>query len=271
MKKHFSLACLYLLLSILNTSASVEVRSTHMTTTDGLANNSVCYVFQDSKGFIWMGTLNGLSRYDGNTFVTLLPEGDTQPGRLSLSSNHVRSISEDRNGFLWLETSGEFFNCYDLKAERFVDFTGRGEYRQHYDRKAEAPNGDIWLWNSRNGCRLITYHNGAFSSVAYKKSNGNLPSDSVAYVYPDPHGNIWIGTDHGVALVSSAQTVIVDNNNAFAAQNFGKDVFFLSTDGIINRKSGTAPTAKAASPCMAHSVCKTSGSSLPTPAVICST
>ena len=72
------LACLYLLLSILNTSASVEVRSTHMTTTDGLANNSVCYVFQDSKGFIWMGTLNGLSRYDGNTFVTLLPEGDTQ-------------------------------------------------------------------------------------------------------------------------------------------------------------------------------------------------
>ena len=96
------LACLYLLLSILNTSASVEVRSTHMTTTDGLANNSVCYVFQDSKGFIWMGTLNGLSRYDGNTFVTLLPEGNTQPGRLSLSSNHVRSISEDRNGFLWL-------------------------------------------------------------------------------------------------------------------------------------------------------------------------
>ena len=73
------LACLYLLLSILNTSASVEVRSTHMTTTDGLANNSVCYVFQDSKGFIWMGTLNGLSRYDGNTFVTLLPEGNTQP------------------------------------------------------------------------------------------------------------------------------------------------------------------------------------------------
>ena len=114
------LACLYLLLSILNTSASVEVRSTHMTTTDGLANNSVCYVFQDSKGFIWMGTLNGLSRYDGNTFVTLLPEGDTQSGRLSLSSNHVRSISEDRNGFLWLETSGEFFNCYDLKTERFV-------------------------------------------------------------------------------------------------------------------------------------------------------
>ena len=174
------LACLYLLLSILNTSASVEVRSTHMTTTDGLANNSVCYVFQDSKGFIWMGTLNGLSRYDGNTFVTLLPEGDTQSGRLSLSSNHVRSISEDRNGFLWLETSGEFFNCYDLKTERFVDFTGRGEYRQHYDRKAEAPNGDIWLWNSRNGCRLITYHNGDFSSVAYKKSSGNLPSDSVA-------------------------------------------------------------------------------------------
>ena len=51
-------------------AASVEVRSTHMTTGDGVANNSIRYIYQDSKGFIWMGTLNGLSRYDGNSFVT---------------------------------------------------------------------------------------------------------------------------------------------------------------------------------------------------------
>mgnify|MGYP002224866024 FL=1 len=56
-------------------AASVEVRSTHMTTGDGVANNSIRYIYQDSKGFIWMGTLNGLSRYDGNSFVTYRPEG----------------------------------------------------------------------------------------------------------------------------------------------------------------------------------------------------
>lgn len=67
MKKHILLTCVSLLVSLLSISASIEVRSTHMTTTDGLANNSICYIFQDSKGFIWMGTLNGLSRYDGNS------------------------------------------------------------------------------------------------------------------------------------------------------------------------------------------------------------
>ena len=143
MKKHILLTCVSLLVSLLSISASIEVRSTHMTTTDGLANNSICYIFQDSKGFIWMGTLNGLSRYDGNSFITFLPESESGNNRISLSTNHARTISEDKNGFLWIETSGEFFNCYDLRKDCFVDFTGCGEYRQNYDRKAEAANGDV--------------------------------------------------------------------------------------------------------------------------------
>lgn len=242
MKKHCLFVCLSLLLSILQASASIEIRSTHMTTTDGLANNSICYIFQDSKGFIWLGTLDGLSRYDGNSFVTFLPESDSKKDRITLSTNHVRAISEDKNGFLWIETSGEFFNCYDLRKDCFVDFTGCGEYRQPYDRKTEAKNGDVWLWNGRNGCRRVTYKNDTFSSVAFKKSMGNLPSDSVSYVYPDEQGNVWIGTDCGVLQVTGNQTTIVEKHNTFAVQPFGKDIFFLSTKGIISKKEETKPT-----------------------------
>lgn len=53
--------------------ASVEIRSNKLTTGDGLANNSIRYMFQDSKGFMWMGTVNGLSYYDGNSFVSIYP------------------------------------------------------------------------------------------------------------------------------------------------------------------------------------------------------
>lgn len=246
MKKHILLTCVSLLVSLLSISASIEVRSTHMTTTDGLANNSICYIFQDSKGFIWMGTLNGLSRYDGNSFVTFLPESESGNNRISLSTNHARTISEDKNGFLWIETSGEFFNCYDLRKDCFVDFTGCGEYRQNYDRKAEAANGDVWLWNSRNGCRRVTYQNEAFSSVSFRKSLGNLPSDSVAYVYPDEQGNIWIGTDCGVVQVTGDKTILVEKRNTFAAQSFGKDIFFLSTNGIISKKEENKPSVTVA-------------------------
>ena len=216
-----------------------------MTTADGVANNSICYIFQDSKGFIWMGTLNGLSRYDGNSFVTFLPEGESDNGRISLSTNHARTISEDQNGFLWIETSGEFFNCYDLKKNCFVDFTGCGEYRQHYDRIAEAPNGDVWLWNSRNGCRQVTYRDNTFTSHTFKKDKDNLLSDNVVYVYPDAQGNVWIGTDRGVAQVMGETSVIVAKHKAFTAKTFGSTTFFLSTDGVITKKEGAKPAVTA--------------------------
>lgn len=103
--------------------ASVDVHPTFITTSDGLANNSVRYLFQDSKGFIWMGTLDGLSRYDGHSFVTFRPEsGD----KISLANHHVKKIQEDRNGFLWFITAPELMSCYDLKHDCFVDFTGCG-------------------------------------------------------------------------------------------------------------------------------------------------
>lgn len=59
---------------VLNAYGAIELRSTQMRTSDGLPNNSVRYIYQDSKGFLWLATLNGLSRYDGNSFLTFRPE-----------------------------------------------------------------------------------------------------------------------------------------------------------------------------------------------------
>ena len=103
--------------------ASVDVHPTFITTSDGLANNSVRYLFQDSKGFIWMGTLDGLSRYDGHSFVTFRPEsGD----KISLANHHVKKIQEDRNGFLWFITAPELMSCYDLKHDCLLILRGVG-------------------------------------------------------------------------------------------------------------------------------------------------
>ena len=63
-----------LLLSSFSAKAAIELRSERLTTADGLANNSVRYIYQDSKGFIWMATLNGLNRYDGNSLITFRPQ-----------------------------------------------------------------------------------------------------------------------------------------------------------------------------------------------------
>lgn len=137
-----------------------------MTTGDGVANNSIRYIYQDSKGFIWMGTLNGLSRYDGNSFVTYRPEGGN---KISLIDHRIRDLEEDKNGFLWIATSAELFSCYDLKKDCFVDFTGCGEYEQLYSYKMTDREGNVWLWQDGNGCRKVTYMNGEFTSVVSRK------------------------------------------------------------------------------------------------------
>ena len=231
-RKPFLLLCALFIVLSLSLSASVEVRSTHMTTGDGVANNSIRHIFQDSKGFIWMGTLNGLSRYDGRSFVTFRPTGGD---KLSLADHRVRNLEEDKNGFLWISTSAQLYSCYDLKNDRFVDFTGCGEHRQYYDRKMTSRSGDIWLWQEENGCRKIVYKDGAFTSFTFKKEKNNLPSNKVTYVFEDEHGRIWIGSREGVTRLEGDKAVMVESNHdAFAALSHGDEVFFVSTNGKIS-------------------------------------
>lgn len=152
--------CLVLLwIGLMPAYATVEVRSERLTTADGLANNSIRYMYQDSKGFIWMATLNGLNRYDGNSFITFRPQ---KTSGISLADHRVKMIHEDRHGFLWITTSADLISCYDLKHDCFVDFTGCGEYRGHY-REAMVLDDAVWLWGAVEGCRRIEYQEAANS------------------------------------------------------------------------------------------------------------
>ena len=63
----------FLVSFVLNAYSAIELRSTQMRTSDGLPNNSIRYIYQDSKGFFFFFSLNGLSRYDGNSFLTFWP------------------------------------------------------------------------------------------------------------------------------------------------------------------------------------------------------
>ena len=192
MKKNTWLIFSLLFLYLYPLSASVEIRSNKLTTGDGLANNSIRYMMQDSKGFIWLGTLNGLSYYDGNSFVNIYPDINNP---LSLADSRIRSMEEDPNGFMWISTISSFISCYDLRHGCFVDFTGKGEYKENYSKFIIASDNSIWLWHNQNGCRRIVYQDGNFSSQAYKKESGALPSDRVQFVLESAKGEVWIGTD----------------------------------------------------------------------------
>ena len=213
--------------------ASIEIQSRQFTMGDGIANNSIRYLLQDSKGFIWMSTLNGLSRYDGNSFVSFRPEA----GKLSLADHRVANLMEDSHGFLWIATTPNLFSCYDLKRDCFVDFTGCGEHQQYYKECLEASNGDVWLWYNGNGCRKVTYQDDGFTSETFKKELGNIPTDRIVYIYEDSLHHIWAGTSEGIAEYRGGNFVMLEwGHDAFQVMEYEGRLFFLSGKGRIFMK-----------------------------------
>jgi signal transduction histidine kinase/ligand-binding sensor domain-containing protein/DNA-binding response OmpR family regulator len=106
----------FLLAVFLSAQAQNSLTFHHFTTSDGLSQNSVQCIFQDSRGFIWIGTANdGLNKFDGYHFVTYKSrEGDVH----SLSNNDIIAIAEDREGNLWVGTSSGL-NRLDPVTGRF--------------------------------------------------------------------------------------------------------------------------------------------------------
>lgn len=229
MLKHIYLPLFFLFVQCLSLFASIEIRSTHFTMADGIANNTVRDILQDSKGFIWLGTLNGLSRYDGRSFVNYYPK----EGEPSLVDHRVRKMYEDSFGFLWIDVISERQCCYDLKLGHFVDFTGCGEYEQNYSGMIRSSNGDIWVYHDQNGCRRIQCRDDVFSSVVFRKENGNLSSSVVRDVLEDEKGRIWIITRDGVDLVKGDRAENIFQANSVVGVTSEKHTFFVSIDGRI--------------------------------------
>jgi ligand-binding sensor domain-containing protein len=97
-----------------------QLQFVHLSIEDGLSQNSVWCIHQDSKGFMWFGTEEGLNRYDGYTF-THFKHDPSDSG--SLSHNFVQCILEDRLGGIWVGTHSGGLNRFDRKTERFTRFT----------------------------------------------------------------------------------------------------------------------------------------------------
>ncbi|NJM16230.1 MAG: hypothetical protein HC896_13400, partial [Bacteroidales bacterium] len=93
-----------------------ELQFDKLDMSQGLSNNWVTCFFKDSRGFLWIGTWDGLNKYDGNRFTNFIPnEADAN----SISGNMINAIYEDAGGNLWVGTSGSYITIYDRNTEHF--------------------------------------------------------------------------------------------------------------------------------------------------------
>ncbi len=114
------LVCLLLQLVAFGNVAQTDknLRFHHLTISDGLSNNSVRCILQDSQGFMWFGTYNGLNRYDGYNFEVFRHQLREQ---YTIADNLINFLYEDSREELWIATNSGL-SKYDRKYNRFISY-----------------------------------------------------------------------------------------------------------------------------------------------------
>lgn len=169
-----------------------------MTIEDGLSQSTVETIFQDSKGYMWIGTHDGLNRYNGNSFkVYRYREGDKD----SIASNTIITIDEDKYGNLWVGTARGLskINIYDNKIINYYDKSDKGNL-SHYNicDILIRDSGEV-LVATADGLNLYNEEEDKFERILEGK---NTLTDQVIYsLDEDEFGNIWIGTGTGINKV----------------------------------------------------------------------
>jgi ligand-binding sensor domain-containing protein len=96
-----------------------SVQFTQITRSDGLSQSAIHAIMQDSNGYMWLGTQEGLNRYDGYEMVVY--ENDVTD-RDSLSHDWIWSLFSDQQGNVWVGTNGGGLNRFDARQNRFTRF-----------------------------------------------------------------------------------------------------------------------------------------------------
>ena len=91
----------------------------HLTIEDGLSNNFIRDIAQDSSGFMWFATEDGLNKYDGYKF-TVYRHNPDDPA--SLSENKVEVLQVAENGIIWVGTNGGGLNAFNPLTEKFIHY-----------------------------------------------------------------------------------------------------------------------------------------------------
>ncbi|HYV93790.1 MAG TPA: two-component regulator propeller domain-containing protein [Chitinophagales bacterium] len=160
----------------------------HLTTDDGLPSNNIYDIFQDSKGFIWISTDDGVCRYDGIQFTTYKHNGNDSN---SLVNNIVQSIAEDQDGNMWFGTENGL-SCFHQKENRFENFHHtENENSINHNRVGDIAidkNGNIWI-GDYYGLSLFLPETRTFKRYVFEPQ---INMNYVARTALDNSNHLWV-------------------------------------------------------------------------------
>lgn len=208
----------------------LEFSYEHYSSDDGLPHNSICDIHQDARGYLWLCTWYGLSRYDGNGFVNYT----MRPGDYSnLSHNRILSISEDKEGYLWVTTYDWHLYRFDVDEEKFVavpgDLDGFPVSSIKVDTFLCGKDGDVWVALSGTGLVKVR------PDLTYETYFSGVPvGKEISHLFEDSKGNVYAVSDTGISVFSrGSASLIARDPDAFAFAERDGILYFASPDHLL--------------------------------------
>ncbi|MGH7239697.1 MAG: ligand-binding sensor domain-containing protein, partial [Candidatus Saccharimonadales bacterium] len=189
-----------LLLLLFGSNAQAFRLFHHLAVKDGLPSYQTYVVAQDKQGLIWVGTENGLARYDGYKIKVYQ---HSPSNATSLSANVVRCLLVDSHGRLWVGTDGGL-DLFDAKHDSFSHITNRakdlnGTSASSISALAETRTGNILVGTNGDGLIFLDRSGKIIKHYRHDSSKPlSLSNNSVRALYVDKDNSIWIGTRNGL-------------------------------------------------------------------------
>ncbi|MCM1332535.1 MAG: response regulator [Bacteroides sp.] len=211
---------LFTALILLNLSCvlpAANYRFSRIEAEDGLSHNKVNALFKDRDGFLWIGTVTGLNRYDGYNIKTFreIPGDST-----SMKYNHINDIQQDPRGYIWIK-AGDAYVKYDPRTEAFdnnpID-TFRRMGINTIPQSIYIADGCIWFYVADNG--LYCFSTGEATKVEGIADNGHSVNDIAG-----------IPRTGGAAVLDSYGMLYFVNQNSE----------IVNSDNRINTETGNQP------------------------------
>jgi signal transduction histidine kinase/ligand-binding sensor domain-containing protein/DNA-binding response OmpR family regulator len=212
----------------------------HISTSEGLSQSSVIAIHQDKLGQLWLGTRDGLNKYDGHKFTVYRTSAKDST---SISNNDILSIIEDSDGFMWIGTY-KGLNRYDPRKNIFK------RYYHNKNSNSLSSNGvwtikefekEIWFGTS-DGLSIFNKETGIFSNTYNNELKINsLANNHVRTIFKDKKDRIWVGTTDGLSLVTARN----GNNLTFKNYTLKLSSGLFNIQDIIESEEGNILIATA--------------------------
>ncbi|MBM6861134.1 hypothetical protein H9X78_11720, partial [Clostridium saudiense] len=196
-----------------------------LTVKNGISNNYITKILQDSRGYIWIGTADGLNRYDGSGVKIYNYDYEEEK---SLNSTYITALAEDCNGNMWVGTDGglSIINMKTNEVTRIGDNSDYSISNYHVTSIFKDNNNTMWV-GTANGLNRYDDKTGKF--IKYYAEEGNsksLTNNYITDIKQCENYNILVSTQKGATYIDIDSFEI----NEQRENNYKNDKYIYSID-----------------------------------------